>query len=243
VAPWSREVHHVTLERWSRGDTVLQRLDARAKIIALLAFLIVLATTPNNATGRIAGYSAVLLAGIVVARLPFIRALLRAGVVLPFSITFAAMAWLAADRVRAIALVEKTYLSAAAVLLIMAVTPLPALLTGLRSLGLPQVLVSVVQLLYRYLFVISEQAQHMRLASACRGGFGKAARKSRFAAAAGALGVLFARSYLRAEGIHRAMLARGYRGELPHAAAGALRASDGLFAALSIALLIAIRAI
>jgi cobalt/nickel transport system permease protein len=44
---------------------------------------------------------------------------------------------------------------------------------------------------------------------------------ARFRAATGAVGVLFARSWERAEGIHRAMLARGFTGsflflERPH---------------------------
>ena len=41
---------------------------------------------------------------------------------------------------------------------------------------------------------------------------GIAANTARFRSAAGALAVLFARSYGRAEEIHRAMLARGFRG-------------------------------
>jgi cobalt/nickel transport system permease protein len=41
---------------------------------------------------------------------------------------------------------------------------------------------------------------------------GLAANAARFRAAAGALAVLFARSYARAEEIHRAMLARGFPG-------------------------------
>jgi cobalt/nickel transport system permease protein len=51
----------------------------------------------------------------------------------------------------------------------------------------------------------------MRLAARSREGLGTA-RRSRFQAAAGALGVLFARSWERADGIYRAMLARGFRG-------------------------------
>jgi cobalt/nickel transport system permease protein len=52
----------------------------------------------------------------------------------------------------------------------------------------------------------------------------------RFRAAAGALAVLFARSYTRAEDVHRAMLARGFDGRLPMLAASRFRASDALFA-------------
>ena len=68
----------------------------------------------------------------------------------------------------------------------------------------------VAQFLYRYLFVIVEQAHRMRLAGLCRGGLKR--RSGGFRAAAGALGVLFARSYERAESIHRSMVSRGFQG-------------------------------
>ena len=54
----------------------------------------------------------------------------------------------------------------------------------------------------------------MRVASVSRGASlrGVASHAARFRAAAGALAVLFARSYARAEAVHRAMLARGFEG-------------------------------
>lgn len=234
-------MHHVALEHWAHGASVLHRRDARAKILALLAFLIVLATTPSDATLRIAAFGAVALAALLAARLPLAGLLGRATVVLPFSLTFAAVSWFAGDHPRAIALVAKTYLSTAAVLVVAGTTPLPALLEGFESLGAPRVLVSVIQFLYRYLFVISEQAQHMRLAAACRAGVRKTSRRTRFEAAAGALSVLFARSYFRADGIHRSMLARGFNGQLPVADPARFKISDVAFAMLVVLTLAGLR--
>ena len=37
-------MHHVVLDRWSRGSSPLHRRDPRAKIVALLVFLVALAT-------------------------------------------------------------------------------------------------------------------------------------------------------------------------------------------------------
>lgn len=234
-------MHHVILERWSRGNSPLHHRDARAKIAALLAFLVVIATTPGDSFLRIGIYAAVVIFGMFLAGLPLGRVLARGAVVLPFSLTFAVVTWFAGDRMHAIGLVEKTYLSALAVLLVAGTTPLPELLSGFQSLGAPRVLVSVIQFIYRYLFVISEQAQHMRLAAVSRSGLRKADRRARLDAATGALGVLFARSYLRAGGIHRAMLARGYRGNLPVADVARFRAADAVFAASAIVFFIAVR--
>lgn len=198
-------MHHLVVERWSRGDSALHARDARVKILLTLAFLIALTTTPRISIAAALGYGLMALAAVLAGGLPAGAVLLRAAVVLPFSATFAVVSILAGDAERAVALLVKSYLSALAVLVLAGVTPLPRLLRGLESLGAPRFLALVVQFLYRYLFVISEQAQHMRLAALCRGRF-------HFRAAAGAVSVLFARSYARAQGIHQAMLARGFQG-------------------------------
>jgi cobalt/nickel transport system permease protein len=221
-------VHHVVIDRWSRGGSYLHTRDPRAKIVALLVFLIALATTPGNAFFTLGVDLVVLLAGIAAARLPMFNLLLRATSVLPFSLTFALISWLSGDWLRALGLIEKTYLSAAAVLLLAGTTPLPLLVRGIEFFRAPRLLLTVVQFLYRYLFVISEQAQHMRLAAASRSGLGRRS-KSRFQAAAGAVAVLFARSYYRSDGIHRAMVARGFQGHFPLGRSLRFRASDAAF--------------
>ena len=163
-------------------------------------------------------------------------------VVLPFSLTFALISWLAGEPLRALALVEKSYLSTVAVLLLAGATPLAACCSAAwKGLGAPRLLVLVAQFLYRYLFVLSEQAQHMRLAAACRDGGAGHRRASRFRAATGALAVLFARSYQRAEGIHRAMLARGFSGRFSLLHATRFGAGDGAFLLLVSAFLIVVR--
>jgi cobalt/nickel transport system permease protein len=211
------------------------------KTLALLAFLAAVATTPP-AVWQMGGYALLLMTGILLARLPLAGLLLRAAVVLPFTAMFAVMSVLAGDRLRALALVEKSYLSALAALLLAASTPLPELLRGLESMGAPRMLLLTLQFLYRYLFVISEQAQHMRLAAECRRGVGsRAGRRPLFRAAAGALGVLFARSYARADAIHRAMLARGFDGHIRLLSSPRLRWADIAFLAAAVALPLAIR--
>jgi cobalt/nickel transport system permease protein len=75
-------------------------------------------------------------------------------------------------------------------------------------MGVPPLLLEVIQFVYRYLTLIGEQSKRMAVAATARG-----ARRS-IAAVAGSIGVLFARSYGRAEAIHRSMLARGYEGSL-----------------------------
>jgi cobalt/nickel transport system permease protein len=229
------------LDRWSQGTSSLHRRDARAKVLALLVFLIVLATTPANAFLVLAIDAVLLASAALIAALPLPGLMLRAMVVLPFSLTFAFISWLAGEPLRGLALVEKSYLSTVAVLLVAATTPLPVLLAGLERLGTPRSLVLVARFVYRYLFVLSEQAQHMRLAAACREGLGSSPRPFRFRAATGALAVLFVRSFNRAEGIHRAMLARGFAGRFSILHSSPFTARDGAFLLTTSAFLILVR--
>lgn len=233
-------MHHVVVEQWSRGSSFLHARDARAKLLATLVFLILVGTTRNGVHVRFALYALLLAVACVAAKLPVAGIFARALGVLPFSATFALVAWLTGDGIRALALLEKSYLSAAAALLLVASTPLPNLLRGLEALGVPRLLVLVVQFLYRYLFVISGQAQHMRLAAQCRAGL-TPLRELAFRSAAGALSVLFARSYQRAEGIHRAMAARGFNGRFTTLSPARFDRRDAMFLAGAAALPLMVR--
>jgi cobalt/nickel transport system permease protein len=206
----------------------MHRRDPRAKIAALVVFLVVLATAHRALP--VFGLALVLLlsAALIWARLPLFGALARAAIVLPFTLVFAAVCWLSGDPARGFALLLKSYLSALAVLLVVSTTPFPALLRGLEMSGAPRFLLMVAQFLYRYLFVISEEAQHMSKAAASRGATVRSSLAG-FRAAAGALAVLFARSYGRAEDIHRAMLARGFLGHLQPFSALRFRGTDAVF--------------
>ena len=223
-------MHHVVVERWNRTTGPLHAVDARAKFGALLFFLTAVSTTPAPAQVAFAVYAVLLGVLVIVSRLPFVGLAARAALVLPFSATFAAMTWWSGNPMSALALLEKSFLSGLGALLLIGTTPLPQLVGALDSLGAPRTLLLVIQFLYRYLFVISEQAQHMRLAARSRQGSGRGGT-SKFRAAGGALGVLFARSSERADGIYRAMLARGFQGRFPLAAPAAFHLRDGLFLA------------
>lgn len=227
-------MHHVVLEGWSHGTSLFHRRDPRAKIIVLLIFLIVVATAHHQLPILASALMLVLCGTVVSAGLPLAKVLVRAGVVLIFTLALALSSWIAGDPERALALVLKSYLSALAVLLVVATTPMPDLLQGLESTRVPRFLLMVAQFLYRYLFVISDEAQHMRKAAAARGG-------GHFIASAGALAGLFARSYSRAEDIRHAMLARGFPGHFHTLQKLHFRRSDTAFTVLASVLPVLLR--
>lgn len=232
-------MHHLVVDRWARASSPLHARHAQAKILVLLAFLAAVSTTASEAQWAFAAYAGLALVAALISGLPLAGLLARAALVLPFSATFALLTWWSGDTLRALALAEKSYLSGFAVLLFVATTPLTESTSALDAWHCPRPLLLVIQFLYRYLFVIAEQAQRMRQAARCRRG--ESRRRFEFRAAAGALGVLFARSWQRAEGVHQAMLARGFQGRFVIAAPAPFRSVDGVFLGAGLAACLAVR--
>jgi energy-coupling factor transporter transmembrane protein EcfT len=171
------------------------------------------------------------------ARLPIARLASRAAVVLPLAGMFAILAWFGGNREIAVSAPVKSFLSTFAVLTVVGATPLPKFLGALAWMRAPRSVLSVAQFVYRYIFVISEQAQHMRAAALARGG------RFSFRGASAAVAVLFAKSYERAERIHHAMLARGFSGVFPAVQTYRWRFGDSAFITIAAAACVGARLI
>ena len=96
-------------------------------------------------------------------------------------------------------------------LVLLAVTGIPAIGAGLERLGAPRAFVVQLLFLYRYLFVLGEEALRMSRARAQRSFDG---RGTGLKATASLLGNLMLRTLIRAERIYTAMKSRGFNGEV-----------------------------
>lgn len=224
----------------SAGASAIHRRHAAARILAVLALLISIATLRQGAILALAFYFAALLAACLTARLPVRSMLWTSAAVLPFALCFAAVSAIAGEPARAVWMLLRAYLSSLAALFLIATTPMPQLIAGLEWLQAPRFLLQVMQFLYRYLIVLVEEARAMRLAGSVRAG---AAGMLQFRQAAAAAGVLFARAYARAEAIHRAMISRGFEGRLPVFAGSPFRSADAAFLACAVVLIVGVRAV
>ncbi|MBL8830029.1 MAG: hypothetical protein JNM18_23825 [Planctomycetaceae bacterium] len=113
-----------------------------------------------------------------------------------------------------VGMVLKAWLGFTTLLLLVRSSSSDDLLRGLESLGVPQLLVATIATMERYVALFRSEFQRLRRAQAART-FGQS-RWQQFTTSAGLLGLVLARSYDRAERVHAAMLARGYRGTMPH---------------------------
>jgi cobalt/nickel transport system permease protein len=174
-------------------------MSARAKLFALIVLLVAISFA---SPAILAIGAAVLLALSGTQALLLLR---RAAFILPFSGVLALATWLSMGPALALTLLARSCVSALAVVLFSMTTSVPAWTAALYSWGIPPTLILTLQFLHRYLSVLADEAHRMRIAARSRGGF-------RFDAAAGAIAVLFARAWQRAESVHQSMLARGFQG-------------------------------
>lgn len=87
------------------------------------------------------------------------------------------------------------------------------LLRGLEKLRLPSLLIQITTFMLRYMNVVNDEMERMRIARAARGF--EATGIQHWRILANSAGALFIRSYERGERVHLAMIARGYNGQMP----------------------------
>ena len=205
------------LERHCEKDGPLQRLDARWKLVATLAFVVLAVATPVGRWRPLAAEALTLSFVIGLSGVPPRELLARW---LGFCVLVGFLAWMVASAhprrhelgVSAVLLtiLAKNSLAFLATLVLVNVTPFRKLLAAMRSLGMPLVLVSTLQFMYRYLHVLADELDRMVQARRSRT-FRRSGRLD-WGLLTGLIGVLFLRAFERGERVHDAMLARGWDG-------------------------------
>jgi cobalt/nickel transport system permease protein len=120
----------------------------------------------------------------------------------------------------------KFALTVSATLLLIATTSFPGVCHAFRRLGFPSLFVSQLLFLYRYLFVLLEEAMRIIRARDMRSFGTRGAGMKVFARL---VGILFLRTVDRAERIYEAMLSRGFQGDIPSLRRSRLAAADLAF--------------
>jgi cobalt/nickel transport system permease protein len=209
------------------GHSPVHRMPAHLKVLALLAFVVVVVATPKDWYPAYAGYLLVLVGVIAVSTVPAAYILKRMVVEVPFVLFAVLMPFIAtgprteflgltvsaAGLTSAWALLAKGTLGVLASLTLAATTEPHELLGGLERLRLPHQLVQIMGFMVRYLDVVTDEMRRMRIARESRGF--TARNPKHWPVVARSAGALFIRSYERGERVHLAMVARGYTGRMP----------------------------
>ena len=224
----------------------IHRLDPRAKLLGFAAVTLVAVSAPLSAGPAYAACALALVAAAAIAGVGAGTIWRRARVVLPLVLLVALFLPFARTggesvEVGPLTLSEtgletfatvsaKAILGTLSAVLLGATTSFPDVLHALERLRAPRLLVLIAAFMYRYLFVIVDEARRMRAALLARGYHPRHALQ---AAAMGRIATaMFVRSYERGERVHLAMLARGWSTAVPRLDPLRLRRADAVFAAL-----------
>jgi cobalt/nickel transport system permease protein len=112
------------------------------------------------------------------------------------------------------AVVVKAWLSVMVSGLLIATTPFQDLLKAMQALSVPAILTATISFMYRYLFVLVDEASRLQTAREARSTGSGRSVWWRARVLGNMIGSLFIRSYERSERIYAAMLSRGFSGEI-----------------------------
>lgn len=230
----------------------LHALPAHLKILSLFTFLIVVVATPINQYFAFIAYGLVVATLLAVSKLPVIKVAKRATVEIPFLLFAILMPFFSKGEeimvlgvevsktglIAALSIIVKGTIGVLTAILLSGTTPAREILRGFELLKMPSLLVQIMTFMLRYMNVITDEVERMKVARIARGFTERGIRDWKFIA--GTAGALFVRSYERGERVHTSMISRGYQGALPQTEKPLVTGRDKFLALLIPSLAIAI---
>jgi cobalt/nickel transport system permease protein len=228
------------LETLSYQTTPIHGLDPRAKLLTTLGFIIAVISFPKYAIGSLLPFMLYPVVLLALGNVPVWYLAKKILIAAPFAFFIGIFNPLLDRQVMAhlgplaisggwisfASIMLKFVLTVSAALLLVAVTGFHQVSFALERLGLPKAFALQLLFLYRYLFVLGDEAARLVRARALRSFDG---RGLGFRVYSSMLGHLLLRTLDRAQRLHRAMLSRGFDGEIRLLRPLHLRALDAGF--------------
>lgn len=239
IAHW---VEIGSMDELGRQDTPVHRLDARAKAAVTLIFIAVVMSFGRHELSALTPFAFYPLALMGVGRIPLQPVLRKVLLAAPFALVVGIFnplldreplaqlgPWVVTSGWLSFAsIMTRFVLTVGAALVLVACTGMYRLGAGLERLGLPRVFATQLLFLYRYLFVVAEEGVTLRRSVELRSGGVRALAVRTYGSL---VGHLLLRSMDRADRIHRAMVARGFDGEVRLLQPGRFGAREVFFVA------------
>lgn len=203
-------MRHDFIDRYSRLSSPIHRLSPSIKLAGALIIVILVVTMPFSFPLVHALLAVLLLTIALLSRIPTGFLARRLLLLEPFAVGAALLSLFQVNGLAVFtALVIKSTLCLLTMILLANSTPFSDLLNLLKRWRFPALLVTTLALMYRYLFLLIDEAERMNRARASR--TFAAGRRRSWHVAGTVIGQLAVRSTERAERIYSAMRARGWR--------------------------------
>jgi cobalt/nickel transport system permease protein len=203
-------MRHNFLDRYSRLHSPVHRLPAMAKLLITFCLVVSVVSIPFQFKGIFIVIAGALIFLILLSRIPLKFILSRLFILETFTLGIALLTLLQPHGIDAfLTIFTKSTLCLLAVILLSNSTSFSDLLDAFKRLRFPQLIITILALMYRYIFVLVDEMERMVRARESRSFSIK--RINRWMVMASLIGQLFIRSTERAERIYAAMSARGWK--------------------------------
>ena len=219
--------HH--LDQFAHVDSVIARRAATVRLAGTVVIALGAALLPVGAWLQMAGLGLLVMGLAAAARIPAGTFLVRLAPPLAFVLLVSGAVLVLAPgeplaRVGAVTVTDaglirfgsvmgRAAVALGAAVILVSTTPFDALVRALRTLRVPHVITTSLGLAYRFLYILNDEAERIRRAARSRNAADGAA--PRRGLLFGITGAVLQRSFDRSERLHRAMLSRGYTGQMP----------------------------
>jgi cobalt/nickel transport system permease protein len=216
------------VDRYAR-DCWLVDFDPRVKLLCVFSLAILVATLTRVEALLIVIIFALGLA--LVSRIPGLHLAKGFALAVPFVLFASFTMLLTSGAENALAMGLRVSTSVLLLLVLVSSTPFMDVLWTLRWFRLPTILSDMIMFTYRFIFVMLDESERMRLARKSRGFGGGRSLLDReaFKVLSNTIGMIFLRSYRRANRVYAALLSRGYDGKIRSITAFKVKARDAMF--------------
>jgi cobalt/nickel transport system permease protein len=198
------------LETYHRLDSPVHRLSAGLKLLVVLVVLLLLIWVPIQYWPFYLGWALCLLLVAGLSKIPPWFLIRRLLILEPLVLGVAVLAWFQPHGGFIFCrILVKSTLCLFTLVLLSNTTSFSQIIRILQKIRVPSLLVSTLALMYRYLFVLVDEAERMKRARASRT-FTRQ-RSLQWKSLGAIVGQLFVRSTERAERIYAAMCSRGWK--------------------------------
>lgn len=209
-------MHHSYIDKYAGLDSLIHRIDPKTKLIVSFVFILFIALASPTAYLFFILCGLMLVMLLALSRIPFLFIFKKTLTVIPFVILIAIFIPFMKGQEGIIlfrSIVIKSYLSVLCMTLLISSTRFDSLLKGLEQLKMPRLFIMTMSFMYRYLFLLIDEIHRMERARESRS-FCKPRPFHTIKTLSNIIGVLFVRSYERAERVYLAMRSRGFTGDI-----------------------------
>ncbi|MCK5645855.1 MAG: cobalt ECF transporter T component CbiQ [Anaerolineales bacterium] len=228
-------MHFNLADQYHHRESIVHGLNPRVKVLGVVLYIFAVGLLPEGEWLGFLLYFLFLIISYQLSGLEFFFVLRRSLIALPFLLAAFAIpfttpgdewmklpiiGWTITETgaIRFASIVIRAWLAVQAAVVLISTTRIPDLFWSLSALGMPSILVSTINFMYRYLFVLADEVLRMLRA--------RSARSPRLPhkpkppvlwegrVAGSMVGSLFIRSIERSERVYSAMLSRGFDGRV-----------------------------